>query len=97
MAHYQPASTLNMWLPLVVGWAEDGKGLAEVESPIPCQRLDVAGGDTTQASEYASWVPAFLAVRTGLGKKDSPWVYFERRRFRSVQTTASPYRLASCG
>lgn len=59
-----------------MGWAEDGVGLAEVESPGLCQRLDVAGGDMTKALECARWVPAVLAVRTGLGQKDSPWIYF---------------------
>ena len=52
------------------GLGRDGMGLAEVESPELCQRLGVAGGDKTKALECASWVPAVLAVRTGLGKKD---------------------------
>lgn len=76
MAYYQPVPTRTCWTPPAMGWAEDGVGLAEVESPELCQRLDVAGGDTTKALECASWVPAVFAVRTGLGRKDSPWIYF---------------------
>lgn len=47
-------------------------GLAEVESPKLCQRLGMARGDKTKALVCASWVPAVLAVRTGLGKKGQP-------------------------
>lgn len=63
------------------GLGRGGVGLAEIESPELCQRLGVAGGDKTKALECASWVPAVLAVRTGLGKRDSPWICFSRRRF----------------
>lgn len=76
MAYYQPVPTRTCWTPPAMGWAEDGVGLAEVESPELCQRLDVAGGDMTEAPECASWVPAVLAVRTGLRKRDGPWVCF---------------------
>lgn len=76
MAYYQPVPTRTCWTPPAMGWAEDGVGLAAVESPELCQRLDVAGGDTTKALECASWVPAVFAVRTGLGREDSPRVYF---------------------
>lgn len=72
----QPVPTRTCWTPPAMGWAEDGMGLAEAESPELCQRLDVAGGDMTKALECASWVPAVFAVGTGLGRKDSPWIDF---------------------
>lgn len=62
------------------GLGRGGVGLAEVESPELCQRLGVAGGDKTKALECASWVPAALAVTTGLGEKDGPRICFSRRR-----------------
>lgn len=48
MAYYQPVPTPTCWTPPAVGWAEDGVGLAEAESPELCQRLDVAGDDMTR-------------------------------------------------
>lgn len=50
-AHSQPVPTRIRWVPPAVG-------LADIESPQLCQRLDVAGGDTTKAPGCASWVPA---------------------------------------
>lgn len=79
-----------------MGWAEDSSGLAEGEAPVLCQKLDVAGGDRTKLVECASLAPAFLAVETGLRRKDSPWVYFYRSYLHSMQTTASPLRFPSC-
>lgn len=58
----------NMLYTTRYGLGRGGVGLVEVESPELCQRLGVAGGDKTKALECASWVPAALAVRTGLGK-----------------------------
>lgn len=81
MAPYQSVSVPNMLDTTRYGLGRVGAGLAEAEQPILCQRLDVAGGDRTKVLECASWAPAFLAVRTGLGKKHSPWVYFCGRHF----------------
>lgn len=75
---YQPRTR---WPPPAVGWAELGEAWHRLSSQGLCQRLDVAGGDRTKVSECASWAPAFLAVRTGLGNKHSPWVYFCGRHF----------------